>query len=192
MPGEAQLEDVVRALYGGLLGRTPSVEEAAGWVAALEGGTSLETVVRSFASSEERRHIEQNRHRARPEPWTGGPRLTIVDVGAQALEGEDDVFRPLLDGGGCRVIGFEPLEESHGARLDRDGGWTLLPYFVGDGSKRVFYETVWGPTSSLYEPDLDAMADFDGLVEICAVSQTRGRHGPPGRRDWRTRGLLEA
>ena len=57
-----------------------------------------------------------------PEPWIGGPTLTIVDVGAQPLEFEDDVYRPLLDGGGCDVIGFEPLEDSHDARLARDGG----------------------------------------------------------------------
>lgn len=98
-----------------------------------------------------------------------GPALTIVDVGAQPLEYEDDVYRPLLDGGGCRVIGFEPIEDSHAARLARDGGWTLLTDFVGDGSRRTFYETAWGPQSSLYAPDLDVMADFEGMAEVSAA-----------------------
>lgn len=161
------------ALYAGMLNRVGDPDDVAGWVNELEiQGAPLDEVVRRFANSDERIQIEERRPRALPAPWVGAPALTIVDVGAQVLDFEDDVYRPLLDGGGCRVIGFEPLEDSHDARLAIDGGWTLLTDFVGDGSRRTFYETAWGPQSSLYEPDLDVMGDFDGMAEV-SIARTR-------------------
>ena len=99
--------------------------------------------------------------------------LLIVDVGAQRLEGEEDVHRPLLRSGRCRVIGFEPQEGEHEDRHRQDGDWTMLPYALGDGTRATLYETVWSPTSSLYEPDMDLMNDFAALPEFCEVVSTR-------------------
>ena len=67
---------------------------------------------------------------------------------------------------------FAPQFDVVWSCLARDGGWTLLTDFVGDGSPRTFYETAWGPQSSLYEPNLDAMADFEGMAEV-SVAGTR-------------------
>ena len=91
-------------------------------------------------------------------------------MGAAPLSYEDDIFRPLLDAGNCRVLGFEPFEETHPLR---DQAWTMSPQLVGDGTKRTFFETRDGLTSSLYDPDLEAMSDFDELAESCTVASTR-------------------
>jgi len=165
--------DIVAALYSGILNRVGSPEDAVRWADELDiQQVPLDEVIRRFADSDERMEIERRRPRSLPAPWVGGPALTIVDVGAQPLDSEDDVHRPLLVGGGCQVIGFEPLEAGYNARHARDGGWRLLTDFVGDGSRRTFYETAWGPQSSLYEPDLAAMGDFDGMAEV-SVAGTR-------------------
>jgi protein O-GlcNAc transferase len=130
----------------------------------------LEEVVRGFDLSVERADIEAHSRRERPSPPLAEPGLLIVDVGAAPLSNEDDIFRPLLDAGNCRVIGFEPFAETHQLR---DQNWTMLPYLVGDGSRRTFFETDFGLTSSLYEPDLDVMRNFVGLAEHCRVVSTR-------------------
>ncbi len=161
--------EIVQSLYRGLLERKPSADEVDQWSHALEQGMSLEMIVREFAWSTERAQLTARLTRPLPPPLPDGPALTILDIGAQALEGEDDVFRPLLDGGGCKVIGVEPLEDTHGERLRRDPSWTLLPHFAGDGSRRTFHRTEPSSSSSLYEPNLDRLGDFEGLAEIVTV-----------------------
>ena len=133
----------------------------------------MSDIVREFAWSTERTQLVERRGGPLPPPMPDGPPLTILDIGAQVLEGEDDPFRPLLANGGCRVIGVEPLEETHEARLRHDPGWEMLPHFAGDGSRRTFFETESGSTSSLYEPNQDAIRDFTGLAEICTVASVR-------------------
>ena len=49
----------------------------------------------------------------------------------------------------------------------------MLAHLIGDGSTRTFYETAAGLTSSLYEPNMEAIADFEGLAESCKVVRTR-------------------
>jgi FkbM family methyltransferase len=165
--------DVVRALYLGLLNREPDASGLTAWQRSLDAGISLHEVVSQFDGSPERDAVLAKRRRPSKRSLTDGPPLTIVDVGAQPLIDEDDIFQPLLESGQCHVIGFEPLEETHQHRLAQNPSWSLLPFFLGDGSERTFYETVWGPTSSLYEPDNAALADFVGLSESCVVSQSR-------------------
>jgi FkbM family methyltransferase len=163
---------VVISLYRGLLEREPTPSEVSDWVHALLSGKPLEEIIRDFVWSAERMALVNRRGRPLPPPTTDGPSITILDIGAQMLDDEDDPFRSLLNGGNCRVIGVEPLEGTHEARLRHDPGWTLLPYFAGDGSSRTFYETDFGGTSSLYEPNHDWIRDFAGLEEICTVATT--------------------
>lgn len=165
-------DEIVKGLYRGLLGREASREEVALWVDAMNGGMALSDIVEEFAVSPESLQRLERRRRELPSPMPNGAALTILDIGAQRLEGEADPFRPLLDGGNCRVIGVEPLEATHQDRLIEDPEWTLLPYFAGDGSSRTFYETEWGPTSSMYVPNLSGISDFTGLAEICTVAKT--------------------
>lgn len=165
-------DEIVQGLYRGMLGREASREEVAAWVADMRGGRRLSDIVEEFVfSPESLQRLEQRAH-ALPPAIPNGAALTILDIGAQRVEGEVDPFRPLLDGGNCRVIGIEPLEATHQDRLNEDPDWTLLPYFAGDGSTRTFYETEWGPTSSLYAPNLTGISDFTGLAEISTVAKT--------------------
>jgi FkbM family methyltransferase len=163
---------LVRSLYDGLLHREASASEIESWVDAMRGGLPLAAVVSEFDSSPEHMQVLRQRKPVLPPPAADSPSLTILDIGAQVLEGEDDPFRPLLNSGNCRVIGLEPLEDSHATRTRQDPNWTLLPHFAGDGTRRTFYETEWGPTSSLYEPNHDGIGDFAGLDEICQVVKT--------------------
>lgn len=165
--------DLVQALYRGLLNREPDSAGLAAWQHLLDAGTPLQEVVAQFDSTPERDAVLRKHRRPVTPAFNNGPPITIVDVGAQPLVGEDDIFRPLLESGQCHVIGVEPLESTHHARLSRDPTWRLLPFFLGDGSERTFYETSWGPTSSLYEPNHDGLSDFVGLSESCLVSQTK-------------------
>ena len=50
LPGN---EAFIRILYKLYLNREPNAEELGGWVAMLEGGTSLEEIVNGFAGSAE-------------------------------------------------------------------------------------------------------------------------------------------
>lgn len=162
----------MRSLYRGLLEREGSGAEVDLWRRALQQGVTLETIVREFAWSPERTQLMARLPRPLPPPLQVNPPLTILDVGAQALEGEDDAFRPLLNGGKCTVIGVEPLEDTHGERLKRDPSWNLLPHYAGDGTRRIFHRTERSSSSSLYEPNLDRLGDFEGLAEMITVVES--------------------
>jgi FkbM family methyltransferase len=173
-------DDVVRALYQGLLDRSPDDAAVSSWASAIERGVPLGDVVRGFATSPERIRLEQRSGPGRPvvPPFASSSelvamagRLTVIDVGARRPADEADAHRALVESGRATVVGFEPLEGGAGVR--RRDGWTVLPRAVGDGSRRTFHETVWGPSSSLYEPDLDVMGDLDGLTGTCEVRARR-------------------
>lgn len=164
--------ELIQILYRGLLNRDPQSDELRTWLTALEHGFPLVEMIREVTASPERAMLTALSLRPLPPPLEDGPELTIVDVGAQVLPGEEDVFRPLLDGGRCRVIGFEPLEESHEARLRQDPSWVLLPNCVGDGAPRHFHRTEWGPTSSLYRPNFEGLDDFADLHDLYTVAES--------------------
>jgi FkbM family methyltransferase len=98
------------------------------------------------------------------------PRLKIVDVGAMKLETGTECYAPLLRTAPCELIGFEPVT----AEFDRLRGIAkehehYLPYFVGDGSMRIFHECNFPMTSSLFEPNTELLAKFQNLEELVRV-----------------------
>jgi FkbM family methyltransferase len=98
--------------------------------------------------------------------------LTIVDIGAQALDYEDHVYQPLLDAGiACRVIGFDPLADRLQERADREKNCdlTLLPYAVGDGESHTLYINNIDATSSLYPLNEDVVRRFQDLSSLHTV-----------------------
>jgi FkbM family methyltransferase len=170
-------EEIVDALYRGLLGREPDPGGLAEFAGALNAGVPLVDVVREVGESAERLAFEARRRPVLP-PWTESPELlegagevVVVDVGAQPLAGEEDVHAPLAASGRVTVVGFDPVEGV--AETRRGEGWVLVPQAVGDGRRRTFHEAAWSPTSSLYTPDLDVMGDLEGLVDICRTVATR-------------------
>ncbi len=98
------------------------------------------------------------------------PRIEIVDVGAMWLGPEHVAYRALLKPGLARVVGFEPVK----AECDRLNAMGMkdqvyLPYFIGDGTERDFYEcTEYPMNSSLYRPNLALLSKLNELAELMA------------------------
>jgi FkbM family methyltransferase len=101
------------------------------------------------------------------------PRLKIVDVGAAVSQG-GPAYAKLIRALPCDVIGFEPVpEECEKLNALKMPGHLYLPYAIGDGSARTFYECHSADTSSLLEPN-NALADkFQSLEEPLRVVGTR-------------------
>jgi FkbM family methyltransferase len=101
------------------------------------------------------------------------PRLKIVDIGAMSLGGDADPYSPLIRAAPCDVYGFEPgAEEFEKLKASAKPGHHYLPYFVGDGSPRTFYECNFTMTSSLFEPNTSLLAKFQNLEELTRVQKT--------------------
>lgn len=101
--------------------------------------------------------------------------LHIVDVGAMST-GEEPPYARLL-GPRATLTGFEPqARECAALNAAAKPGQRFLPYYVGDGSERTFYECALGACSSLYEPDVDFTSRFAGLsgaFDVASRSQVQ-------------------
>jgi FkbM family methyltransferase len=101
------------------------------------------------------------------------PRVKIVDVGA-AESPEAPVYAKLLETLPCEIVGFEPWADAN-EQLNRrsEASHLYLPYAIGDGTQRTFYECRSPYCSSLFEPNR-ALADrFQNLGELLTVGGTR-------------------
>jgi FkbM family methyltransferase len=98
------------------------------------------------------------------------PPLKIVDVGAMSLGEESDAYSPLANAVHCEVIGFEPVAKECEKLIAMNiPGRTYLPYFVGDGTVRKFYECNASMTSSLFEPNTPLLDKFQRLETVTRV-----------------------
>lgn len=104
--------------------------------------------------------------------------VTILDIGAAMADAPS--YQPLLDNRRARLIGFEPDIEACQRLRDHYGApHRFFPYFLGDGLPAVFHETNWGPTGSLFEPNVPLLEKFHLLGELTvpvaqhAVATTR-------------------
>jgi FkbM family methyltransferase len=101
------------------------------------------------------------------------PILKIADVGAMLVNQDPDAYSPLAKAVPCEVIGFEPVAaECEKLVAMNIPGRTYLPYFIGDGSVRTFYECNYPMTSSLFEPNTPLVAKFQVLEELMRVVKT--------------------
>jgi FkbM family methyltransferase len=100
--------------------------------------------------------------------------IRIVDVGA-GFSGEDlDAYDALMQRGVVTVTGFEPnLEECDRMNAAQSPRHRFLPYFIGDGTERVFQQTNRGMTSSLYEPNTPLLQKFQNLAELVTPVSTQ-------------------
>jgi len=95
--------------------------------------------------------------------------FVIADIGAQLLDSQDHIYSPLTRKFPCHIIGFEPLQEELERRHVSDIETVLLPYFIGDGSARKFYETAFNPASSNFAPDFEFLGQFHALKTMLEV-----------------------
>ncbi len=102
--------------------------------------------------------------------------IDIVDVGAEPLEFEEDIYEPLTGEGNCRVIGFDPFEAESGAGgnpTDSDSRCQriVLPYFIGSGGPAQFHVNRFRPTSSLFPSNMELLEHFPALAEMCSTER---------------------
>ena len=150
--------ETVTTLYRLLLGRDADPEGLAHYARSLTEGRSVLDVVAALAGSPEFAARVAGTVPPRPAPLAPGlppldAPITIVDLGAQRLDDQTHAYAPLEAAGyATRVIGFEPLAERLEDRATAEAGQSLemLPYFVGDGSRRTFHINNYDATSSLY------------------------------------------
>jgi FkbM family methyltransferase len=98
--------------------------------------------------------------------------ITIVDVGAQELEGESHVYSELAADLPCRIIGFEPLEHRLQQSLSHttDNRVQLFPTCIGDGGRHAFHINNDDATSSLLPLNADLTQD---LLDLCELRTER-------------------
>jgi FkbM family methyltransferase len=97
------------------------------------------------------------------------PVIRIVDAGAAAYE--TDPYARLSQQGLCDVIGFEPNADNCARRnAGAQAGHRYLPYALGDGRVRRFYECQNPLTSSLYHPN-DAMLAKFSCISLPVVAE---------------------
>ncbi len=95
----------------------------------------------------------------------------FIDVGAMSII--DEPYQPLMERTVGSVLGFEPqkeecekLQTQYSENSDR---YIFLPFAVGDGSERTFYECNFTMTSSLYRPNKRLVSEFHNLGNIMEV-----------------------
>jgi FkbM family methyltransferase len=99
--------------------------------------------------------------------------IHIVDIGAMDIADPYNPYEVLLSSDLACIIGFEPLEqECKNLNESSLKNRKFLPYAVGDGTKKPFYITNTGMTSSLYEPNHDLTIKFQNLDELMQVIKT--------------------
>jgi FkbM family methyltransferase len=99
--------------------------------------------------------------------------LTIIDIGAALGADEIPVYQGLIDAGCARLVAFDPDEAALEVLKEKYPAPHLcLPLFVGDGGPATFYETNWGPTGSLFEPNTALLEKFHNLANLTTVVAT--------------------
>jgi FkbM family methyltransferase len=98
--------------------------------------------------------------------------LTIVDIGASALEGAA-AYHVLAERTASRIIGFEPDPKACAA-LNAAGRLrhSYFPFAIGAGGPATLYETAFPPSSSLYKPDAELLSHFTNFDKLFAVTRT--------------------
>lgn len=93
--------------------------------------------------------------------------IRIVDVGAAPNASSPEPYQFLINQGVAEVTGFEPDETACAAlNASFEGtGNRCFPYFIGDGTERIFHTLSSPLCSSLYEPNRVVIDMFTGLED---------------------------
>jgi hypothetical protein len=167
----SQIEEIVRVLYQGFLGRDPEPKGMQFWAGKIQEGESALAMLAAFLLSQEgkaKRELSkktQELSRKLGEAIDGIPSaapIVVVDVGAQTLTGEDHIYLPLLAHAKGRVIGFEPLEHRRRERelAEKNIDLSMRATFIGDGRSHTFHINNFDATSSLLPFNRDIVGDL--------------------------------
>lgn len=98
--------------------------------------------------------------------------LAIADIGASQTGDEVPIYENLIGSGKARLFAFEPDRSALDIlRLKYPAPHVCLPFFIGDGKPATFFETNWGPTCSLFEPNTGLLEKFHNLAELTTVAR---------------------
>lgn len=97
--------------------------------------------------------------------------IRIIDVGAMKVGTE--VYAALEQAGLASVLGFECVRaECDKLNALKSATHHYLPYAIGDGRERTFYECNFPMTSSFYEPNTELLSKFQNLANLTTVVRT--------------------
>ena len=98
------------------------------------------------------------------------PQITILDIGASFVPGQQHQFADLVDSGQARLVGFEPIaEECALLNLKKGPNEQYLPYLLGDGTDRTLFITNSAFCSSMLEPNAAVISQFQAYKQMCAI-----------------------
>ncbi len=158
----------------------------------LDAGRPMISILRDIArageeqkSSQDFRDFRHHLRDVRPMPAfkeakRGETEFVIVDVGAEPLSFENDVYAPLIDKQDCLLVRFDPFDDNAQSgnikNADRNGSaYRDLTYatFVGDGKQALFHINRFQPTSSLLDSNEGLVEPFGLLKDSLETVETR-------------------
>jgi FkbM family methyltransferase len=178
LPPDAPASDeLIRTLYGYLLGRQPepavllNMPALLSMPALFRGSGDVAAALRAVLESDEfKRHHPREALAAKAYARLGR-RPRLIDVGAQTLGPGSHIYDALMRYCEIEIIGFDPLQERLVERQAAEGGahLTLLPYALGDGREHTLYINNHDATSSLYPLNPAGNAPFPLLAQLQTV-----------------------
>lgn len=104
---------------------------------------------------------------------TPARKTLVVDIGANPIDG-DPPYKKMLQQELCTVIGFEPQEDALLNLRKRQGpNEKYLPNAIGDGKVKILNITAARGMTSIFEPDPERLALFDGFEAYGTVEHRR-------------------
>ncbi len=177
--GRGDDREFLTELYWAVLGHAPDKMRLGYWQSRLEKGESRESVFNAVASSLKARLLQAGR--GRPLDFGSAdvsrllkehdfPGMVVVDIGAQKLKDEEDIYVSLRRHGLVKtVIGFEPLQKRAKLRKQGDVEMVVHPYALGDGMSHTFYINNFDATSSFYPLNPDAQTRYVDMDRLSTV-----------------------
>ena len=95
--------------------------------------------------------------------------VSIIDVGAFKLDGQDDLYADLFSAYPSEVFGFEPQNDSIVTATDEKCHKTIFPWAIGDGEKTNFFQTKYQAASSTLEPNHEFLHQFLALPTMLEI-----------------------
>jgi FkbM family methyltransferase len=168
--------DYVTLLYEALLGRNPDGEGLRHHVDVLETTGDLRVIVDKIVGSEEyiNKHAPLSTFVLPDFVAMLDRPFTIVDVGAQKLDGENHIYSPIISSGiNWKCIGFEPLEHRRVERInaEADKRLVIIDAFIGDGLRHIFRVVSDDGSSSLLALNHDFNASYEHIAALQTVHE---------------------
>ena len=97
---------------------------------------------------------------------------TVIDIGANPLDGGDPPYKSLLESGLCQLIGFEPQENALQALLSRKSDYeSYYQYAIGDGNVKTLYICEASGMTSTLKPNKKNLNLFNEFSTLGSVKE---------------------